>query len=174
MVHADADWLAPQALETAHALPAHCYAEPAFHTIDRNAVFARSWQLVAHAEQVSQLGDHALAQIGAMPLLVVRGDDGEVRALHNVCRHRAGPLADCDGRAAKSLVCRYHGWTYALDGALRGAPGMADACDFDPSSVRLPQARIAQWQGLVFAVLADDAPPFDEVVAGIDARLPQP
>ncbi len=169
-----ADWLAPQPLDTAHALPAHCYADPAFHALDREAVFARGWQLVAHAAQVLGVGDHATAQIGAVPLLLVRGDDGRLRALHNVCRHRAGPLAECDGRGAKALVCRYHGWTYALDGALRGAPDMARARDFDPAAIRLPEARVAQWQGLVFAALTATAPAFDEVVAGIDARLPQP
>jgi choline monooxygenase len=174
MPNPDADWLAPQALEAARALPAHCCVDPAFHALDRDAVLAASWQLVAHATQLLGIGDHALAQIGAVPLLIVRGDDGRLRALHNVCRHRAGPLAECDGRGAKSLVCRYHGWTYGLDGALRGAPQMGRARDFDPSTIRLPAARVAQWQGRVFAALTDAAPEFEEFVAGIDARLPQP
>jgi choline monooxygenase len=104
----------------------------------------------------------------------VRGDDGEVRALHNVCRHRAGPLAECDGRGAKQFACRYHGWRYALDGRLLGAPDMGRAEGFDVAAVALPQARVAQWQGLVFAAAADGAPPFDEFVEGIDARLAEP
>lgn len=169
----EADWLAPQPLDAARALPPRCYTDAAFEAIDRDAVFARGWQLVAHAAQVAQRGDHALAQIGRVPLLVVRGEDGALRALHNVCRHRAGPLATCDGRGAAALTCRYHGWTYALDGQLRGAPGMGRAPGFDPAAIRLPAARIAQWQGLVFAALADDAPAFEDVVAGIDARLPR-
>ncbi len=167
------DWLAPQALDAARALPAHCYVDPAWHALERDAVFAASWQLVARSAQVLGSGDHALAQIGAVPLLVARGDDGKLRALHNVCRHRAGPLAECDGRGAKALTCRYHGWTYALDGTLRGAPGMRGARDFDPAAIRLPQARVAEWQGLVFAALTDVTPGFDDVVAGIEARVPQ-
>jgi choline monooxygenase len=167
----DAGWLHPQPLATALALPAHCYVEATMHMLDRAAAFARSWQLVAHAGPVRAPGDHALAQIAGVPLVIVRGDDGQLRALHNVCRHRAGPLAICDGRAAQALTCQYHGWTYALDGQLRGAPEMGRAEDFDPAVIRLPQARVAEWQGLVFAALDEAAPPFNELVDGIDARL---
>ena len=165
------DWCQPQQLASARALPAHCYVDPAMHARDRDAVLARGWQLVAHAELVGGAGDHALAEVAGVPLIVVRGDDGELRALHNVCRHRAGPLALCDGRAARTLTCRYHGWTYTLDGRLRGAPEMAAAEGFDRQAIRLPQARVAQWQGLVFAALDPRAPEFAEVVDGIDAQL---
>jgi choline monooxygenase len=165
------DWRAPQPLAAALALPAHCYVDPAAHARDRATVFAQGWQLVARAAQVGAAGDHAVAEIAGVPLLVVRGDDGVLRALHNVCRHRAGPLATCDGRAARALTCQYHGWTYALDGNLRGAPEMGRAEAFDPGAIRLPQARVAEWQGLVFAALDERAPPFDQLVEGIDARL---
>ena len=166
-----AAWLQPQPRATALALPADCYADPGLHAFERDAVFARGWQLVAHAAQVAQAGDHALAEIAGVPLLVVRGDDGVLRALHNVCRHRAGPLATCDGRGAQALTCRYHGWTYALDGRLRGAPEMGRAAQFDPATIRLPQARVAEWQGLVFAALDQHAPPFAQLVEGINVRL---
>ena len=163
--------LEPQAQATAMTLPASCYTQPEFAVAERRTVFGRGWQLAAHAAQVASLGDHALAEIAGVPLLIVRGDDGELRALHNVCRHRAGPLADCDGRGVKHLACRYHGWRYALDGRLLGAPAMGRAQDFDVASIRLPQARVAQWQALVFAALDDAAPPFGQVIDGIDARL---
>jgi len=147
--------------------------------LERAAIFATGWQLVADASRLRASGDHVVVELGGVPLLVVRGEpepgapEGRLRALHNVCRHRGGPLATCDGRAARALVCRYHGWTYALDGTLRGAPEMNDAEDFDPGSVRLPLARVAEWQGLVFASLATGprAVAFAEVTAGIDARL---
>ena len=163
--------LLPQPPEAALALPAPCYTQPRFAAAERRAVFARGWQLVAHAARVAGAGDHALAEIGGVPLLVLRGDDGELRALHNVCRHRAGPLAACDGRGAKQLTCRYHGWRYALDGRLLGAPDMGRAAGFDVASVRLPQARVAEWRGLVFAALDEAAPDFAEAVDGIEARL---
>ena len=170
----DSDWLAPQTAERARALPAHCYTDKVFEDFERDAVFAPSWQRVAHAAQVLGCGDHALAQVGATPLVIIRGDDGKLRALHNVCRHRAGPLATCDGRGAKTLTCRYHGWTYALDGQLRGAPEMGRAMDFAPAAIRLPAANIAEWQGQVFVALSGDAPAFVEVIDGIDARLREP
>ena len=162
--------LAPQALEHATALPARFYAAPGCHLRDRDAILARSWQLLARADQLADPGDHVVGEIAGVPLLLVRGDDGELRALHNVCRHRAGPLANCDGRGARRLRCQYHGWTYALDGRLRSAPDMDAAPGFDPAAVRLPQARIAEWQGLVFAAL-EPAMPLDALLDGIGARL---
>ncbi len=160
--------LAPQAIEGARTLPARCYVDAEFAALERAAVFGASWQLVAHAAQVRDAGDHAIGEAGGVPILVVRGTDGTLRALHNVCRHRAGPLATCDGRAARSLVCKYHGWAYALDGALRGAPGM-DAAALGAGAIRLPAARVAEWRGLVF-VASGAAPPFEELIAGVDAR----
>lgn len=166
----DSPWLEPQALETASTLPAACYTDAGMQPLERARVFAPSWQLVAHAAQVAARGDHAVAEAAGVPLLVVRGEDGALRALHNVCRHRAGPLATCDGRGADALVCRYHGWAYALDGTLRGAPGMGRARGFHAQDVRLPAASIAEWQGLVFASVGA-APPFPEWIDGVDARL---
>ncbi len=161
---------ATQSLERAFALPAQFYVGAQSAERDRRAVFAGGWQLLARADQVSGSGDHVVGEIAGVPLLLVRGDDGVLRALHNVCRHRAGPLALCDGRGAKRLRCHYHGWTYALDGQLRNATEMDDAQDFDVASVRLPEARVAEWRGLVFAAL-DPTAPFEELIAGVDARL---
>ncbi|HXF47396.1 MAG TPA: SRPBCC family protein [Burkholderiaceae bacterium] len=160
-------WLQPQPLETASTLPAHCYVDAAFAARERAAVFARSWQLVAFSAQVSEPGDHVIADIAGVPLLVVRGDDGALRALHNVCRHRAGPLATCDGRA-RTLTCKYHGWTYALDGRLLGAPDMGRARDFDVAAYALPRVPLAEWGGLVFAALTGDGVPFERLVDGVE------
>jgi choline monooxygenase len=166
----DPAWLQPQPAQTAVALPAHCYVDAAFHVFERDAVFARSWQLVGRAEQVAGNGDHIVAEVAGVPLVIVRGDDGVLRALHNVCRHRAGPLATCDGKGARALICKYHGWTYALDGRLRGAPEMGRAQDFDVATIGLPQAHVALRRGLVFTALGD-VPPFDAFAAGIETRL---
>jgi choline monooxygenase len=164
--------LAPQTAARATALGAHWYVDPAMAALDRRAIFDRGWQLVAHACQLQGAGDHVVADLAGLPVIAVRGGDGVVRVMHNVCRHRAGPIASCDGLAAKSLRCRYHGWTYTLDGILRSAPEMGDAVDFDPAQVRLPQLAVRTWQGLVFAAVDEAAAPtFDEFVRGIDARL---
>jgi choline monooxygenase len=167
----DAEWLRPQPAGNAVALAAPCYVDAAFHAFERDVVFARSWQLVAREDQVAAPGDHVVTAIGDVPLIVVRGEDGALRALHNVCRHRAGPLATCDGKGARALTCAYHGWTYGLDGALRGAPEMGAADDFAVTQIRLPEGRVAPWHGLVFAALGD-APPFSEVIAGVTTAAP--
>jgi choline monooxygenase len=164
--------LAPQTLDHARALHARWYADPATAALDRRLVFDRAWQLVAHVCQLRNAGDHVVADLAGLPVIAVRGADGAIRVMHNVCRHRAGPIASCDGLAAKSLRCRYHGWTYALDGVLRSAPEMGAAPDFEPASIRLPQLAVRIWQGLVFAAVDEaNAPDFDAFVAGIDARL---
>jgi choline monooxygenase len=159
------------ALERAHALPARYYFGEDMLACEQRNVFARSWQLLARRELLSAPGDHVVESIGNVPVLIVRGNDGELRAFPNVCRHRAGPLALCNGKGAKSLQCKYHGWTYTLDGQLRSAPEMTGAKDFDVADIRLPPLRVHEWQGLVFVSLDDDVPPFEEVYAGIVERI---
>lgn len=157
-------------LDRAHALPARYYAGDTALAMERSAVFARSWQLVAHREQLAEPGDHVVEQIAGVPVLVVRGGDGALRAFPNVCRHRAGPLALCNGKGARALHCKYHGWTYTLEGQLRSAPEMEGARDFRVEDIRLPPLRVREWQGLVFVALHEDVPAFDEVYAGIAER----
>jgi choline monooxygenase len=163
--------LASQPHDHATALPARFYVDPALHAIERRAIFDRSWQVIAHVCQLRNAGDHVVADLAGLPVLAVRGADAAIRVFHNVCRHRAGPIAQCDGLAAKSLRCRYHGWTYALDGQLKSAPEMGSTPDFDVADVRLPQLQVRLWQGLVFASAGDNPMDFDALVEGIDARI---
>jgi len=158
-------------LRHARALHAKYYFGEAMLAMENRSVFARSWQLVAHQGQLAEAGDHVVEAIAGTPVIVVRGQDGVLRAFPNVCRHRAGPLALCNGKGAKALHCKYHGWSYRLDGQLRSAPEMGDAEDFQVADIRLPPLRVHEWQGLVFVALRDDVPPFDEVYAGIAERI---
>ena len=158
-------------LTLARALdPKYYFGEPML-AMEQRAVFARSWQLVAHQEQLAAPGDHVVEHIGGVPVLLVRGQDHVLRAFPNVCRHRAGPLALCNGKGAKALHCKYHGWTYTLEGQLRSAPEMQSACDFKVEDIRLPPLRVHEWQGLVFVALDERVPAFDEVYAGIAERI---
>lgn len=166
----DANWLRSQPLEHASALPAPFYVDAGAAAQERRRVFGRSWQLLAHAGQLAGPGDHVVEEIAGLPLLLVRGEDGSLRGFHNVCRHRAGPLALCNGRGARALRCRYHGWTYTLAGQLRSAPEMDSAAAFDVAGVRLPEIAVQSWQGLVFAAL-EPAVPLAEVLGGIAERL---
>lgn len=138
------DDLTSQPLHSAHALPARWYVDPAMTGRDRTAVFDRAWHLVAHLSQLQAAGDHVVADLAAR----------------------------CDGLGAKSLRCAYHGWTYALDGAMKSAPEMAGADGFDIARIRLPQLQVHTLQGLVFACAVDSGTPaFNALVEGIDARL---
>lgn len=159
-----------QPLESASALPARFYIGAECAELDQLAVMARGWQLLARANQLAAAGDHVVGEIAGVPLLLVRGTDGALRALHNVCRHRAGPVALCDGRGAKRLRCHYHGWSYGLDGRLLSATEMEGARNFNVASIRLPEAHVGKWRGLVFASL-DPVAPLGETLAEIDARL---
>jgi choline monooxygenase len=161
----------PEELAKARALPPRHYLGAEMLERDFALVFARSWQLLAHEHRLSAAGDHVVAEIGRTPILIVRGADGALRAFANVCRHRAGPLALCDGRGARALHCKYHGWTYDLEGRLRHAPEMAGADGFTTEGVRLPQFRVASWQGLVFVALDQQTPPLEVVYGGIAARI---
>ncbi len=159
------------ALDQARALPARYYFGEDMLAQEHDTVFARSWQLVAHQAQLAEPGDLVVEKIGKVPILVVRGKDGVLRAFPNVCRHRAGPLALCNGKGANALHCKYHGWTYTLEGQLRSAPEMQGAKDFEVGDIRLPPLRVHEWQGLVFVALSDAVAPFDEVYAGIVERI---
>ena len=164
------EWLEIEPLEQARTLAAWFYCEPSILALEQRAVFGRSWQLAAPADALSGAGDHCVNEIGGTPVIVVRGDDAALRAFHNVCRHRAGPLALQDGRGARALHCKYHGWTYTLGGQLRGAPEMQGAADFDLGKICLPQLTVAEWQPLVFAALSTDLPLLGEVLQGIRER----
>jgi choline monooxygenase len=155
----------------AAALAAKYYVGESALERDLRLVLGRHWQLVAQESQLPGAGDHVVATVGRTPVLVVRHPEEGLVALANVCRHRAGPIATCDGRGARSLHCRYHGWTYDLGGRLRHAPEMGGAEDFDPSAIRLPRFRVDTWQGFVFVCVGDDPPPLGEVYGGIAERI---
>jgi nitrite reductase/ring-hydroxylating ferredoxin subunit len=104
------------------------------------------------------------------PVVIVRGKDGVLRAFFNVCRHRGGPLAVEDG-CAKALQCKYHGWTYWLDGTLRGVPAFDRTELFDKKDFGLIPLRVAEWEGLAFVNLDANAPSLETFVAGIAERL---
>jgi choline monooxygenase len=158
-------------LAQAHALAVRFYTDPQCLARERELVFGRSWQLAAHRGELADPGDHVVTEIAGRPILILRHPDGALRAFHNVCRHRAGPLAWCSGHGARALTCKYHGWTYTLDGQLRSAPEMQGASGFDPAGIRLHDVRVHEWQGLVFVALSDRVAEFDTVYAGITERI---
>ena len=91
--------------------------------LEQREVFARSWQPVARLDQLARPGDYVAGCRGRDPYVVLRGEDGELRAFHNTCRHKGREVAQGSGNA-RELVCNYHGWSYGQDGRLKSAPRM--------------------------------------------------
>ncbi|MFM8273644.1 MAG: aromatic ring-hydroxylating oxygenase subunit alpha, partial [Gemmata sp.] len=101
-------------LERASTVPNTWYTAPEVYELERDRVFARTWQMVGRAEQVARPGEFLTADVAGEPVLVVRGEDGALRGFFNVCRHRAARVCTDDCGTATKLRCRYHGWTYDL------------------------------------------------------------
>lgn len=167
------DLLTSRPLERAETIPSAWYTDPRFHELDREAVFAESWQHVGHVDQLANTGDLIVDTVAGNPVMVVRGKEGELGAFYNVCRHRGGPLALKDGNC-DMLQCKYHGWTYQLDGMLRGVPHMNRTELFEKQDYGLLPVRHAVWEGLVFVSLAERPRSFDDCVAGIRERVGAP
>jgi len=153
-------------------LPARLYGCPDAWARERSAVFGRSWLFLGHEAEAPAPGGWIAGDIAGHRLFAVRGKDGALRAFHNVCRHRAGPLVTgASGHCEGELVCAYHGWRYALDGRLRAATGFGAAQGFDPREFGLLTLRLETWRGLVFATLDQDAGPLLDLVAPLEALL---
>ena len=156
-------------LSRASTIPSSYYNEPGVLAEENRSIFARTWQLAGHTEQVCERGQFFTTSVADEPLLIVHGDDGEVRAMSNVCRHRAGPVAKGSGKRP-ALQCGYHGWTYALDGTLRTAPEMEGIECWEKQSVALPRFRIESWNGLLFVNLDSDAAPLRTFLGDLAGR----
>jgi choline monooxygenase len=157
-------------LSHAATIPSWCYTDPATAGAERDRIFARTWQMVGREDQVATVGSYFTAEIAGEPLLIVRGNDHRLRALSNVCRHRAGPVAKGEGSCG-AFRCGYHGWSYALDGQLSNTPEFDGVEDFEKASVRLPEFRAETWLGLVFACLDAGAPSLRETLGDLAAAL---
>ena len=159
-------------LPFASTIPSHYYVDDRFLDEENRTVFGRTWQLIGHAEQVREKGSYFTAVIGGEPLLIVRGNDGVLRAMSNVCRHRAGPVAKGAGRKPV-LQCGYHGWTYTLEGKLHATPEMEGIECFDRTDFSLPNFRIDEWQGLLFANLDSNAPALRDFLGDLVSDMPE-
>ena len=145
-------------ISRAWSVPGPFYIDPEVWAQENERIFARTWQVVGHREQLAKPGDFFTAELLGEPLLLVRGAQGELRGFYNVCRHRAGPPAEgCGSR--KLFRCGYHGWTYGLDGGLISAPEFEGQPGFDPKQFTLAPVRTEEWSNLIFVNLDPDAEP---------------
>jgi len=169
-VSADLDFGFDERLAWAETLPSRVYTDAGFLEVEREKIFGRTWQLVGREDQVSSAGRFFTADVAGEPILVARGADSRVRALSNVCRHRAGPVASGEG-SCQAFRCGYHGWSYGLDGRLLNTPEFDGVEGFRREERGLPEFRLEEWLGLLFVNLDPSAPALTETLDDLPARL---
>ncbi len=144
-----------------HSLPQALYCDEAALQADLNAIYYKDWIFAASAAELPKPGAYVTLQLGAYPVVIVKGSDGEIRAFHNVCRHRGQRLCSKTSGSTVKLVCPYHQWTYDLDGKLMWAREMGP--EFKPAAHGLKTVHCAVAAGMVFVCLAEVAPDFTPV-----------
>jgi choline monooxygenase len=157
-------------LAYASTIPSRFYFGDEALAEENRSVFGKTWQLIGRAGQVAEPGSFFTTTVAGEPLLIVRGADGVLRALSNVCRHRAGPVAAGEGKRPV-LQCGYHGWTYALDGRLLRTPEMQGIECFDQEAMSLPRFRVEAWNELLFVNLDPAAPPLRDFLGDLATHL---
>ena len=155
-------------LEEGWTLPASWYTDLGVHERERERLFARAWTYAGPAEWVTEPGSYFSAHIGHVPVAVVRGTDGTLRGLVNVCRHRGHLVVDGTG-CRETLQCPYHAWTYDLDGTLRRAPRAEREPGFTPEGLSLAPVSVGTWGPFVFVNPDLEAAP----LAAALGRLPE-
>ena len=142
------------------------YTDPAIFELEMQRIFGRAWVYVGHESQVKAPGDYFATMLGRRPVLMVRDEDGKVRVIHNQCAHRGAMVVATEKGNAPEFTCCYHGWTYHLDGRIKGVPlNHGYPPDFDarnPKVAMLPVPRVRSYRGFVFASEAVDGPSLEE------------
>ncbi|MFN2578533.1 MAG: aromatic ring-hydroxylating dioxygenase subunit alpha [Pyrinomonadaceae bacterium] len=143
-------------LARASTIPSTWYTDERVFRLEQETVFSHSWQVVARSDQFTRIGDFVTTEVAEEPVVLVRGRDNGLRGFFNVCRHHAAAvMTDAEGHA-EQMRCPYHGWTYSLEGELRGTPDFNDVCSFDRSQNGLLPLEIATWEKWIFARLSSE------------------
>jgi len=137
-------------LAEASTIPSPWYTDERVFELERQTVFSDSWQFAARIDQLTKAGDYVATEIGGEPILIVRGSDDKLRAFFNVCRHHAAAVMTEPAGHANHLRCPYHGWTYSLEGELKGTPDFNDVCNFDRAGNGLVPMEVTVWEQWVF------------------------
>ena len=137
-------------------MPGQFYTDPDIYAAELELIFGQQWFFAANEAEVPEAGDYVTIEIGTRSIIIIRGDDEEVRAFHNVCRHRGARVLTEPAGFVGNLVCGYHSWTYGTDGTLRHAPNLPET--EDPSCLGLRKVSIRLIGGLVYLCLAAEPP----------------
>ncbi|MGZ9097954.1 MAG: aromatic ring-hydroxylating oxygenase subunit alpha [Micavibrio sp.] len=152
-------------------LPAHLYHDPSVYEAERKAIFFNQWLLFGHVSLFDAPGKHLTQNIAGWSVFVIRDKQGELKAFHNVCRHRAAPLLQDGPGKTDVLRCLYHGWVYDTEGQLRKAPDFGGDEKTLCSQTALFPVQVKTSNGLVFICMAENPPPFDEALGDLPALV---
>lgn len=152
------------------SLRAEAYTDPLWFAVDQREIIGRSWQWICHAEKVRTRGSYTTADVAGHPILVIRDQEGVLRAFYNVCKHRAHPVLLGEGTVSR-IVCPYHAWRYRLDGQLAAAPSTSSLKDFSTNEIRLSPVRVEEFCGFVFVNLDPCAEPLSEASGALESEI---
>jgi choline monooxygenase len=158
-------------LAEASTIPASWYTDQRLYDLELRTVFAESWQMVCRLDQLSEPGQYVTSEIAGEPIILVRGNDGQLRGFFNVCRHHAAAVMTEPEGTATQLRCPYHGWTYSLAGELKGTPDFSGVCNFDRAANGLVPVEIGAWERWVFVRLESNEESGDARKQGAGAGL---
>lgn len=149
-------------LDNGWQMPSNYYVDDSVYALEVERIFKKSWHYASLENSLKNVGDFITAEAAGVPVVIVRGEDRELKGYVNACRHRLHPVAEGAG-SAHQFKCRYHGWTYSLDGSLRAAPGCQSESCFDKNELSLIPVAVGSYLGLVFFNL-DATANFCEIV----------
>jgi choline monooxygenase len=158
-------------IEQAQTTPAAWACEADFHTLDLNAVLRQTWQYAGHISQLKKVGDFFALSIAERSIIVVKSSENSIRAFYNVCKHRGGPLTSETEGSENRFKCQYHGWTYNLDGELKGTPEFSGVENFEKCDYSLSELKLDMWQGLIFVHMGSPQIALGDLLAGITERI---
>ncbi|ESP93390.1 aromatic ring-hydroxylating oxygenase subunit alpha [Pseudoalteromonas luteoviolacea] len=158
-------------IEEAYSLPFAVYKDQDIHSLEMEHIFKNEWVFIVSEQELSQTGDYFAFTLAGEAIVLIRSQDGVVRALSNLCRHRGTLLLDEGyGRVEKNIVCPYHAWTYSDEGKFKGAP-FTGKVQLDKKAHCLVQFRLESWHGLLFIHLGTPDKPLSHRLQGIDDYL---
>lgn len=131
-------------------LPARYYTDQVFFNYEQERIWGNTWQWVGRENEIPQAGDYLTVNLGGESVFIVRGHDGRLRAMHNVCTHRGAKLLHGQGNCKQTIVCPYHAWSFGLDGQLEKIPDEALFTELDKKALALVPAQVDTWGGFIF------------------------
>jgi len=158
-------------LSEASTIPAPWYVDARIAELEARTVFRKTWQMVGRVEQVQKSGQFVTANVAGEPVVVVRGNDGVLRAFFNVCRHHAAAVVTEPCGQTSILHCPYHGWNYGLDGSLKGMPEFEGVKNFERQQNGLVPVKAETWEKFVFVNLDAQAASLAEFLGGLVKRF---